>query len=222
MNNIEIKVEILSDPKGRKFQVDGIPEEVWNSFVKRSQELRPDVEPGLAWAALFADIVDAVADVDSKCILLREIPKKTYDAFGKICEAAGTTITGFFIEMIRAAESDKFFLGRYAQKRTINGEQKTVRGRNVIVLAGITEAAIKPFTIIANQFKVSIPGFFCRFFEQVEEKAVSIRTWQEDQSGEVVDASVFDIDVKAQSEKVKKDLEDFAQWRKEKSEKAAK
>jgi hypothetical protein len=166
---MNIGVEILTDKDGRKYLIDGIPPDVWNSFTETAKQLRSDVEnPALAWAALLSDIIESIANTEKKSIILRDIPAGHIEAFALRCSQAGMDIPGLLTNMITSAEKNKFYLANYAVKREIDGKEKIVRGSNTIVLTGITEKAIKPFEVLFDKHSISIAQLFAQFFSQIE------------------------------------------------------
>lgn len=176
---MNIAVEVINSQDQRKFMMDNIPPEIWNSFVEECKNLRPDVEnPALAWAACFGDFIDSVAAVDRKVIILRDIPIDDMEIFSRVCAQANTDPVGIIIEIIKSAVKGKFYLGRYAVKR----DGKMIRGNHAILLTGITDKAMKPLINLYATYKISVAKLFATWFAQIEQGKMDIKIWQ-DQSG---------------------------------------
>lgn len=187
---MNVEVEISQTAEGRKYSFNGVPEEIWNSFTERAKELRPDVEnPALAWAALLGDFIDSIANVDKKVIMLRDVPSKEFALFAQRCQEARTDITSLLSELIQSAAVDRLYLARYAVKR----EEKIVRGRNVLLLSGITDSAMKPFIELYKKYKVSIPQLFAEFFSQIEQGKIEFAVWRKDEAGNKHDINLAEV-----------------------------
>lgn len=177
---MKIDIEILPTPDGKKFSVTNINPDVWNSFVERAKELRPDLpNPALAWAALLGDFIDSVANVDKKVIILRDIPSKEFEKFATRIAQANTDISSFISELIMSASVDKFYLGRYGIKK----EGRIVRGRHCLIMTGLTDKAMTPFGRAAQMTKMPIAAQFAQMFSQIEQDKMEIHMWQEDEEG---------------------------------------
>lgn len=177
---MDINIELVNSEGGRTALLEGIPSEVWNSFAERAKELRQDIEnPALAPYALLVDIINSVANVDQRVIMLRDIPPTEYHALAEKCLQANTDISALISDLIVAASKDRLFLGRYAKRAERDGKQVWIRGRNVILLSGVTDSAIKPFLEIFKHFGVSVVEIFMRFFEALEAKQIKMRVFGE-------------------------------------------
>ncbi len=174
---MNIKVEIVNQQNEKTFLVDGIPPEIWNSFVQRAPQLRPDIaNPALAWAALLGDVIESLANVEKKVIMLRDIPPKEFDAIAKKCEEAGTNIAYMISDLITAASRNRLYYGRYAVPR----DGKIVKGTHIILLSGITDKAMEPFMRLYEATKMSIIMIFGKLFKGIESGDIKVSAWKDD------------------------------------------
>jgi hypothetical protein len=105
-----MKVKFRLNQAGEEASID-IPQNVWDAYLKRTQEIMPE-QQDKAWAAFLINQIAAVLG-DKSVYLLNDIPQEVMTAFEKVCQEASLEPGVVLPRIMQAALLDRLHITNF-------------------------------------------------------------------------------------------------------------